>query len=1168
MNSTAYNSGITVPSEPKQLVAVQCRVPLASIKQWIESKETKNFLHVIKHQNGLPLTLTCEDFYHYDKDCGVLYLYDHSQLHLTFKAWQDIVYKELQLSLVPVDFDSVTNEQTIEWLKSERTKKAIQGIKDRHGEGDRNYLVGTRNKDTGKFLLHPELIPTFKADFGIETKPTTEPVVTLPTEVTSQEITPQHTTLVTSQEVTPQEITPQQTTLVTSQTPVEPEESAQVTFLPEVPDNYHLVNEKLLKEEIRSLRVRLRRAKGDGLCPAFSDRPEGRAKGDRLSCGEITEAEIITDTAFRARFKAEINKSHKKLLKEVITSGEKAYVSMRENSTLWCHPRLAEAFLNPVPVDENSMGKEDAAPFIQTEVIPQEKKEITEEDLTNPKNAELRTGLLEAIAEAPRLLGVAKKEMERLEVIEEDLKDKLYRTENPSSEDMMSIMLTGSVAPRKPVQKVQEVTESTPTYKRLNTVLKEHNLTREQFLAFSTCDKGTQAQVAIASLLEIPEEDVMNWVDRNNPLVCQKYCDRFIEWTRVTAKTLRTAYWDLEDLTATFFLSAGEFEKFNGLKTSVALRQQIFGTEGIEAVVYCGDKAKLHPDYRDAFVRWIKDPWPEMPGHYLLIQEHFDIAWDKTSYIESHEEVLAELEEEGKCGETILNRAKTSKPCLETIQEFTEYLEAEAGETLERLNAEGAFTYGWKDGLFWCHPSLYKRFDKRHDQAASMSLLELVKEHDQDLGRFLAYFSISEAIDKAEEIMANWGLEKVEVLDLSNPDDPRVDGHLFGHFLMMARREDNPLPDYIPYHQVLKETGATPEQLFGFECNVFALMPLRHEAEKLGLSHSELSRRQKTDKGEGSVKEYHPAFVKVFRQVALGEGETEDSLIKVARKENEEKASELAGMRQVVSEVLPSEAVEDSNTLQDKETEGVTSEAVEDSEFSQQPKECLTDQEGLRYSPVPDCPFKTIDNLHVKAASKDYLSVRQVCQVVNDLLKEMGSSFQAKVGDVNQALAEMGYQKKEGRKWPVLPAGRHLRRGNQWLNTVCEELAQKLSVVYLTAKELLAKVKVSLGRTDITPNALSKALAALNFQKRMESSSKSGKVYKYWAVGQSAIAEDGTELVKGKGSRRIVYHPDCVEVLSKPENQSYFQKPERKRKTRKQNQKKTLSRGSERARNP
>ncbi|NEO51266.1 MAG: hypothetical protein F6K55_47215 [Moorea sp. SIO4A3] len=108
MNSTAYNSGITVPSEPKQLVAVKCRVPLASIKQWIESKETKNFLHVIKHQNGLPLTLTCEDFYHYDKDCGVLYLYDHSQLHLTFKAWQDIVYKELQLSLVPVDFDSVT----------------------------------------------------------------------------------------------------------------------------------------------------------------------------------------------------------------------------------------------------------------------------------------------------------------------------------------------------------------------------------------------------------------------------------------------------------------------------------------------------------------------------------------------------------------------------------------------------------------------------------------------------------------------------------------------------------------------------------------------------------------------------------------------------------------------------------------------------------------------------------------------------------------------------------------------------------------------------------------------------------------------------------------------------------------------------------------------------
>ncbi|NEO46718.1 MAG: hypothetical protein F6K55_22405, partial [Moorea sp. SIO4A3] len=72
---------------------------------------------------------------------------------------------------------------------------------------------------------------------------------------------------------------------------------------------------------------------------------------------------------------------------------------------------------------------------------------------------------------------------------------------------------------------------------------------------------------------------------------------------------------------------------------------------------------------------------------------------------------------------------------------------------------------------------------------------------------------------------------------------------------------------------------------------------------------------------------------------------------------------------------------------------------------------------------------------------------------------------------------------------------------------------------------------------------------------------KTGKVYKYWGVGEKAIVQkdaanpngkDYTKLVKPKGSRRVVYHPDCVELLTKAENQSYFQKPERKRKTRKQ----------------
>ncbi|NEP23721.1 hypothetical protein [Moorena sp. SIO3I6] len=1070
MNTTANNSGTTVPSEPKQLVAVKCRVPLASIKQWIESKETKNFLHVIKHQNGLPLTLTCEDFYYYDKGCGVLYLYDHSQLHLTFKAWQDIVYKELQLGLVPVDFGSVTNEQTIEWLKSERTKKAIQGIKDRHGEGDRNYLVGTRNKDTGKFLLHPELIPTFKADFGIETKPTTEPVVTLPTEVTSQKITPQHTTL------------------VTSQTSVEPEESAQVTFLPEVPDNYHLVNEKLLKEEIRSLR-------------------------DRLSCGEITEADIITDAVFRGRFKSEISRSHKGLLKEIATSGEKAYIFNRKTQTLWCHPRLAEAFLNPVPVDEEEI------PFIQTEVIPREERKITEADLTDPDNVELKNAVLEATG----LLEPAKKEMERLHSIEENLKDQLRRVNQKDAETGESpLSLTGSAAP-----------VSEPTFVRLNEVLQQHSLTRGQFLDFVKSDKGTKSQSAIATNLGIEPSDVVNWIDRNNPFVCQEYCNTFVVWAEAAAKTIQRRYWDLEDLTATFFLSDGEFEQFNGLKSSVALRKQIIGTEGIEAVVHYGDKAKLHPDYRNAFVKWIKDPWPDMPGHYLLIQEHFEIAWSKAEYIESHEELLTEMEQEGEPGETILARARTSKPSMELIQEFTEYCEAEAGETLEALTKKGAFTYGWKDGLFWCHPRLHKRFDRQYDQAASMSLLESVKECSQDLGRFLNYLSTDVAMEKAEWIAEGWGLEMTEVLDLSDPDDPRVDGHLFDYFLMMARREDNPLPDYIPYHQVLRDAGVTFEVLLGFECDFLSRTKLNREAEKYGLRADDLIRRKQTDTGEESVKEYHPAFVKVFREIVLGEGEEEDSLSKVARQEVAKKASELnPRMFESATDV----------TLQARSD--LVSRTFERATDVTPTLELKTDTPDitLEVSSVSDGPPEPIDKLDKKVNSKDYLSVRQICEVVNDLLRDKGSSFQAKARDINQALVELGYQKREGRKWSVLPAGRHLRRGNQWLNTVCNELAQRLSVIYLTAKELLEKIKTSLGLTDISVNMLSKVLVELGLQQRLESTSESEKTYKYWGIGQGATSEDGTELVKACGTRRVVYHPDCVDLLTNKDNRPRFQK--------------------------
>ncbi|NEO08428.1 hypothetical protein [Moorena sp. SIO3I8] len=160
-----------------------------------------------------------------------------------------------------------------------------------------------------------------------------------------------------------------------------------------------------------------------------------------------------------------------------------------------------------------------------------------------------------------------------------------------------------------------------------------------------------------------------------------------------------------------------------------------------------------------------------------------------------------------------------------------------------------------------------------------------------------------------------------------------------------------------------------------------------------------------------------------------------------------------------------------------------------------------------------------------------YLSLKQMVEIVNDKLKESGSNFCAKVADLNRALAEIGYQKKEGRKWIVLPPGRFLRRGNQWLNTVCDELAEKLAVVYLTAKELLEQTNDALERTDITANALTKVLADLGLHQRLTITNGNGKSYKYWGVGQKAIAEDGTVLVKQKGGRRVVYHPGCVEVL-------------------------------------
>ena len=158
------------------------------------------------------------------------------------------------------------------------------------------------------------------------------------------------------------------------------------------------------------------------------------------------------------------------------------------------------------------------------------------------------------------------------------------------------------------------------THQSLIKLLETSGLTRQQFIDFEKCAKGQQALGEVVAKHGIEPEEVFNWIDRNNPLVHLDYCDRFVNWAKDSVKVLDSYYY-LVDLMETFDIVDTHFQQFNSTEEAIKLRRQIFGDNGIEAVTYEGDEAKLHQDYRDLFVNWIKSfPAPtdlsEKPADY------------------------------------------------------------------------------------------------------------------------------------------------------------------------------------------------------------------------------------------------------------------------------------------------------------------------------------------------------------------------------------------------------------------------------------------------------------------------------------------------------------------------------------------------------------------------
>ncbi|NEP69002.1 hypothetical protein [Moorena sp. SIO3A5] len=162
-----------------------------------------------------------------------------------------------------------------------------------------------------------------------------------------------------------------------------------------------------------------------------------------------------------------------------------------------------------------------------------------------------------------------------------------------------------------------------------------------------------------------------------------------------------------------------------------------------------------------------------------------------------------------------------------------------------------------------------------------------------------------------------------------------------------------------------------------------------------------------------------------------------------------------------------------------------------------------------------------------------FVSLKQLREIVQDKVKELGSAAVVTVRAINLTLAEWKYQRREGNKWKVLPDGSKFRRGNQWDVAIVDDLAKELSVVYLTTKELQGKVKNALALESVTPNMISSGLAKLGYQTRGESD----KGYKTWFPSDTAIA---TKKCKKKGGR-LVWHPDVVDDLVA--NPLFFTKP-------------------------
>ncbi|NEP31738.1 hypothetical protein [Moorena sp. SIO3B2] len=162
----------------------------------------------------------------------------------------------------------------------------------------------------------------------------------------------------------------------------------------------------------------------------------------------------------------------------------------------------------------------------------------------------------------------------------------------------------------------------------------------------------------------------------------------------------------------------------------------------------------------------------------------------------------------------------------------------------------------------------------------------------------------------------------------------------------------------------------------------------------------------------------------------------------------------------------------------------------------------------------------------VLVADHYFISLKKLCCIVQEELAELGSKVVVSIREINKILVDWGYQRREGNKWQVLPAGKPYRLGRQWDCALVKPLIKAFSVIYLTAKELKDLVGKSVKATS---NKISAALVKLGYQVRKEVTSGTGKTYRSWFSTDVAIAAG---KAKQRGSR-ILWHPDVVDEVIK-----------------------------------